>query len=531
MSTQGDTVLSRYAPLLIALLGALVFAGCLVNGFTFDDPHIVVENPAVTGERGWISVVSSHYWSGEKPTGALYRPLTLATYRLNRIVLGEGPFGYHLVNILLHGLAAGLVYLLGRRLAGEPAATLAALLFATHPIHTEAVVSVVGRGELLAAIFALAAWLLRDRPWTSALLFLGAMFSKENAVILPGLLLAEDLMTQRPVAAGAARWRVYGPHAAALIVFLAARFLVVGPLAGDPSGPFAAADASTRILTAIATLGRGLFLMLLPLRLSADYSYDQIPQVHSATDPAFLLGLSALIACGAAGAFAQSRGARAVSLGIVVCFVALLPVSNLLFGIGVIMAERLYYLPSVGFCLAAGGAIAWLARSVSARRAFATACLLTLVIAGVYAARAARRTGDWFDQLTLFEATVAASPRSALAQMNLGGVYQALGRHEESEEAFRRAIAIAPHFPAPHNHLGKLLLGQQRIPETIEQNRDPARLKPDDWSPLFSLAMALMARGDHTEGLEVLARAVSLGAPSNRDAHGGQSAEAAGAPR
>ena len=475
MSTQGDTALFRFAPLVAGLLGVLVFAGCLVNGFTFDDPHIVVENPAVTGGEGWIRVVASHYWSGEKPSGALYRPLTLVTYRLNRILLGEGPFGYHLVNILLHGLAAGLVYLLCRRLAGESVAAFAAILFATHPIHTEAVVSIVGRGELLAAIFVLAAWLLRGRPWSSALLFLCGMFSKENAVILPGLLLAEDLMTRHQGADAPARFRAYAPHLAALAVFLAVRFMVVGPLAGDPAGPFAATDTSTRVLTAVAVLGRGLFLMLFPLRLSADYSYDQIPLVTSMTDPAFLLGTSALIGCVAVGALAWSR-ARAISLGIVVYFGALLPVSNLPFGIGVMLAERLFYLPSLGFCLAAGGAIAWLGLRLSARRAFATACLLTLVIAAAYAARAARRTGDWFDQLTLFEATVTASPRSALAQMNLGGVYEALGRHEESEEAYRRAIAIAPHFPAPHYNLGLLLNKQQRIPEAEEQFREAERL-------------------------------------------------------
>ena len=483
-----------------------MFAGALLNGFTFDDPHIVAENPAVLGEEGWLSLLTTHYWSGEKPTGALWRPLTLATYRLNRDLTGPGPFGFHLVNILLHGIAALLVCLLLRRLAGEPVATLSALLFATHPIHTEAVASIVGRAELLAALFVLAAWLLRERPWTSASLFLLAMLSKESAAIFPALLVAEDVLMPRAGVSPRAPWRRYALHAAALVIFLAARFQVVGPVAGDPAGPFAQIDPLTRILTAVGVLGRGLFLMLFPVKLSADYSFDQIPLATGALDPAFLAGLGALAACVAAGV-ASWRRARAIPLGLAIYFVALLPVSNLLIGIGVMMAERLFYLPSVGFCLASGAAIAWLAGALSPRRAVAAATLVTLLVAGAYAARSARRTGDWFDQLTLFEATVGTSPRSALAQINLGGVYAFLGRAAEAEEAWRRAIAIAPHFPSPRYSLGGLLLAQKRYDEAVVHLREAARLKPDDCMPVVHLAEALKGQGKAGEADELLSLA------------------------
>lgn len=515
MSIQGDTAFWRYAPLVVGLLGALVFAGSLVNGFTFDDPHIVVENPAVTGAAGWDSVFLSHYWSGEKPVGALWRPLTVASYRLNRFVLGAGPFAFHLVNILVHGIASCLVFLLFRRLAGETTAALAALLFATHPIHTEAVVSIVGRAELLATVFVLAAWLLRDQIFISALLFALGMLSKENAIILPALVVMEDLMTRRSRTQRQEAWKGYVLQVLTIGAFLAARSQVVGPLTGDPTGPFASVDAGTRVLTAVATLGRGLFLMVFPLRLSADYSFDQIPLVTGAGESAFLLGVGALTVCAVVGTLAWSR-ARAVALGMAIYFAALLPVSNLLVGIGVILAERLYYLPSVGFCLAAGGAIVWLGGKLSARRSVAAAALVALVVTALYTARAARRTGDWFDQLTLFEATVAASPRSALAQMNLGGVYQALGRAAESEEAYRRAIAIAPHFPAAHFNLGTLLASQRRFPEAIDQFHEASRLRPDDWRPLTSLAGALAAQGNDAAAREVRARAAALGAPGLR---------------
>ncbi|HZE88435.1 MAG TPA: hypothetical protein VE404_02750, partial [Verrucomicrobiae bacterium] len=213
-----ETDRTRLAPLLVALLAVAVYAGAVRNGVVRDDYYIVAHNPLVTGERSPWLIPVSHYWAGTDGTGDLYRPLTIASYWLNARVAGMAPWSFHLVNVLLHGLAAALVTVLALRLtASLAAASVAGALFATHPVLSEAVASIVGRADLLAAIFVLGAWRLRDRRGISLLLFGLGLLSKESAIVLPGFLVAEDLVRGR----ARARLREYAAHAGVAALYVA----------------------------------------------------------------------------------------------------------------------------------------------------------------------------------------------------------------------------------------------------------------------------------------------------------------------
>jgi hypothetical protein len=212
----------------------------LRNGFTFDDPLIIAQNPLVAGEGGLSAIFTSHYWASEERHGNLYRPLTIASYWLNHRLAGAEPWSYHLVNLLLHGAVTVLVYLVSLRLARAPRAGVAgwmrpveaggdtvaftgALLYATHPIHTEAVVSVVGRAERMAALFVLAAWWLRERARACAaffacgLLFVETLLARRfrsslRLYLTLGMTLAAFLGLRTAVLSQAGRWK--GPSRA-----------------------------------------------------------------------------------------------------------------------------------------------------------------------------------------------------------------------------------------------------------------------------------------------------------------------------
>ncbi len=514
MSTRSEAGWLRLMPLVAGALAVAVYLGSVDNGFTFDDPWIVVENPLVRGDGSLAEVFTAHYWAGQEPAGTLYRPLTIATYRFNHDLAGLSPWSYHLVNVVLHGLVTVLLCLLARRLVGDPAAAAAAILFAVHPVHSEAVASVVGRAELLAALFVLAAWYFRERPLVAMALFICGLLSKENAVVLPALLLAEDIVLRRPPAGAREAARRYLPSIGAVAAFMLLRLAVLGPLLGSTRGPWVDEPVLPRILTAVEVLGREILLLFWPVTLSADYSYNQIPPVASPFEPGFLLGLAAVGLCAAAAASARRR-LPGVALGIVVFFVAILPTSNLLFGIGVIMAERLLYLPSVGFCLAAGVMLAALGGRAAPQRVAAVTCGVALAIAAPLGARSWLRAADWFDQRTLFEATVRTSPHSALALVNLGSIYLEEGRLARAEAAYRRALAIAPDRPGPWYDLGRVLEGRGRLDEAIVAYREAVRLDPGASVPLEALGRALTAAGRPGEAAEVLRRAVAgnVGAP------------------
>jgi 4-amino-4-deoxy-L-arabinose transferase-like glycosyltransferase len=140
----------------------------------------------------------------ESEKGDLYRPIVILSYALNYKLGGLRPFGYHLANIFLHALNSVLVYLLAHLIfERKRPALFSALLFAIHPVHTEAVTGVVGRAELLAFLFSLSSLLMyitskeRKGYVLSLAFFLLALFSKENALILPFVLMLYDLTFRR----------------------------------------------------------------------------------------------------------------------------------------------------------------------------------------------------------------------------------------------------------------------------------------------------------------------------------------------
>ena len=145
-------------------LALLCYANTLFNGFTYDDNAIVRTNTRIRSLANWRQIWLTDYWyekADDEPIAdpvrdRLYRPLTLHSFAVNYALQGENPAGYHAVNIVAHALVCWLVWLFALRLVGDAAvASLAGILFAIHPVHSEAVAGIVGRGEILAAGFVL----------------------------------------------------------------------------------------------------------------------------------------------------------------------------------------------------------------------------------------------------------------------------------------------------------------------------------------------------------------------------------------
>ena len=183
------------------LLALVVYATSLQNGLVLDDADAIVENAATRDPLAWKRLLLASSWvASDRPTTS-YRPLTTWTFAVNRAVHGERPFGYHLVNLLGHAGVAALVVCFGGTL-GLPATTagLAGVLFAVHPVNSEAVAAVVGRAEVLSAglaLLALIAW-----RWAASLpartcglaAYALALLAKEYAIALVVLLPLGDLL-------------------------------------------------------------------------------------------------------------------------------------------------------------------------------------------------------------------------------------------------------------------------------------------------------------------------------------------------
>ncbi|MBD3236107.1 MAG: hypothetical protein GF330_05345, partial [Candidatus Eisenbacteria bacterium] len=148
-----DRCASVLLPLVLLFLAALLpYGNALRTGFAYDDAAIVIENPTASPAAPWWTPLVRPYWPEPHDAG-LYRPLTSLTYRLQRGWTGTAPVPFHLLNVLLHAATSLLAYAVLRRLFTRQGWALPiALLFAVHPLHTEAVTGIVGRAELLAAL-------------------------------------------------------------------------------------------------------------------------------------------------------------------------------------------------------------------------------------------------------------------------------------------------------------------------------------------------------------------------------------------
>jgi tetratricopeptide (TPR) repeat protein len=523
---------------LVFAVAAALYANTLGGGFVLDDGLAVQHNPLIRSLHRVPELLVSDYWE-PRMKGGLYRPLTTLSYALNFAVAGDRPALYHGVNVLLHALNSVLVLTLSFRLTRDRAVAVGAgLLFAAHAVHTEAVAGIVGRAELFSAGFFLSAFLLYLRSEeregrASTVAYFGSLaahalslLSKENGITLLGVLFCYDLVYRsdprrslvaraRRVFAG--RWSAYLGYALVALGYLLLRHLVLA--AGEPvdatkriDNPLIYLAPGWRVLNALQVSLRYLGLLVFPLRLSYDYSYDQIPMLDSLLDPWSIAALGGALGLIAASAMAWRRSPPLFFA--IACFAVTFSIaSHLVVPIGTIMGERLLYLPSVGFCLALALVLRALADRLpvspaAARTAFGIALAIAVALHG---ARTLVRNRDWASDQTLFLHDLAVSPNSAKVQYNVGIVLVAQGKLEEGIEHFRNTIAIDPAHSGAHGALGTALLQLGREQEAIEAYEIAVRQGMKNARPLNNLGFLLVERGiDPPRGVRLLEKAVEL---------------------
>jgi tetratricopeptide (TPR) repeat protein len=467
-----------YVPAIILILGGLAFLNSLGNGFTFDDVAIVVNNPVIRSLSPG-EIFTAPWWPGQLELG-LFRPVTTFTYSLNYALHELEPYGYHLFNVMLHLLNGAMVFWIAFRILGHlPSACVTSLMFLLHPVQSEAVNGVVGRAELLSAFWVLFGWLLYiaaslSEPrrqkilyWCSLLSAFIACFCKELGVVLVGLIALYECLLRLKRGDGGSGWILTRvelsrliPYLLVVVLFLIIRYEVVGAiflpaLPAIVDNPLAHASSLERVLTAVSILGKYATLIIYPMHLSADYSYNEIPVVSSVFDWGLLCGglvTGAVILIVVMSV--RRRIAPEFGFGLAFLCLALLPASNLLFPIGTLLGERLLYLPFTGFCFFCG--VIYLAAS---RQVFPTwlpcvAASLLLLGLGI---RTVLRNADWRDNLTLFQSAAQTSPNSAKVQFNLGNAYRDTGNIKLAVEHYDRALSIYAEYAEVHYNKGVLL--------------------------------------------------------------------------
>ena len=425
-STRGAFVISF-------LLVALCYVNSLPNDFVFDDGPIVSSNPVIRTISP-IQFLKSPYWTKQQYAG-IYRPFVVFSLSVDYAIWKRWAPGFRLTNLAVHAINGVLVFSLYQSIAGAGIVPLIAMIiYLVHPVHTEAVTTIVGRSELFAACFLLAAWLLfrQGRTGWAALAFFLALLSKENAIVLPAVLLLTSPRGRR--------WIRLLPMIFVALAYLALRYSVLGGLGIPVSAQYMGGRLTyfERLLTSGRVFIQYLILTFYPLHLAGDYDYNAIP-IANFVDWDAWLGLLLIAATVVTAYFYRHRN-WAVSLGLSFALIAFIPASNWIMPISILMAERFLYLPMIGLALVGATALSQL-EDRRLRRLVGIGALSTAIVLC--------NSHDYIrrDDFTFFKNMVRVVPNSAKARLGWGFALTKAGRNDEAEHELEAGLRIIPDYP------------------------------------------------------------------------------------
>lgn len=556
--------------LAVAVTALLLFAPSLANGFAYDDVPIILGDARVQSFEHLGAIFTRGWWASADL--ALYRPLTTLTFALDWQLAPGSAAWFHFVNVLLHAGASTLVFLLLARLWSAGAALVGALIFAAHPVHVEAVANVVGRAELLSAIFVFGCCLVwssgrahgkvgssvgrsadpADEPdgvespadpscgrrstaraWIlPAALFALALLSKESAIVLPAVLVLIDAATGelklRELAGYVRRNAVaFGAMIAVAVAYMLVRAAVLGAVTPGRLDPLleVASSPADRLFTALQAWPVWVRLLIFPAELLADWGPRTLMPAAGLTRAA-AIGLLLLASTLLGGAIALFTGRGRAALVLLWFPVTMLPVSNLIIPIGVLVAERTLYAPSFAVALAVA---ALAARSVFAARTAAavrgtshaiTAAAATpapsaavvhgpapgsarraaLVLLGfvlaLFSLRVVTRIPDWRSTDSVMLALVRDRPESFRGHWHLARMERSDGRVDAAIAQYDTAVALWPHRQRLVLEAAGYAIEQKRHAHTLALATLAARRWPDDVESHRLLAGAALDAGE-----------------------------------
>lgn len=512
---------SFLAGLVLAALTIAVYAPSVHVPFVFDDVNAIVDNPNVRLWPSWDAALAPD------DSTVAGRPLVALSFALDYAAGELSPFGYHVVNIGLHVLAAcvlmGLVRLSlvrcgwsDRRALGVGLAT--ASLWAIHPLQTESVAYVVQRTELLMSLcflgvlYALARAVAAREPRGWMLLAVvcawAGVASKENMVAVP----LAALLWDRAFVAGSLgeAWRRRGRlHLAIASCWLPLALLVSGGHRDASVGTDHGVSVWRWLLTQSEVLLHYLRLAIWPDPLVISYGW---PVATGLADVwPFAVGAAALVLVVCVTAWVRPRAGFAA----VVALFVLAPTTSVVPIVTEVAAERRMYLPLAAVCLAA----AWLAergaRWVLRRRggtAPAARLLLPawLVLLAVCAFVSRERIAVWRSPVALWEQTVEARPENPVAWFMLGNTYRDEGLALQSMAMYDRALQLDPDDVGALTNLANALIDQAEYERAVALHTRVVELAPDAPNARSNLVIALRAAGRTEEAVPHIRAAVQL---------------------
>jgi len=488
---------------LIVILGLLVYFNSLGGAFIWDDAGLIKGNLYIRSWSNLPKIFTSNIWAGIGENSTVFRPLQIVTYLADYSIWNLDPRGYHLTNILLHILAAlSLYWFINLLFKQRVLALFSSLLFVCHPVHVEAVSYISGRADPLAAIFILLAFIFylkfletkRTADWVITLLsFIFALLSRENAVILPVLLLIYHYAFKKKleikpflsIAAIAAGYIIFR------LVFMKTLFYdlpVESTLMQRLPGCFAALANYFRIL-------------FLPINLHMEYGNI----FYSFLAPATILGL-AIILFLLLGVLKSKKSDAIVLFSLLWFIAAFLPVSNL-YPLNAYMAEHWLYLPSIGFFIIIAALFSrWFEKNKI--KPVVLGLFISLLLS--YAYLTVKQNAYWRSEFSFFKRTLFYAPGSTKVYYNLGNLYCAAGDNAQGISMYLKAVELNPRYAEAYNNIGGTYIVLGNNQEGIKYCQLALEINPRLSAAYYNLGNAYYNLGQKDKSVEMVKKSIEF---------------------
>jgi len=487
---------------LIVILGFIAYSNSLNGKFIWDDINLVKNNIYIRNSFNIPKIFTQDIGAGAVQKYNFYRPIQILTYTIDYSLWKLNVKGYHLTNILLHILVALTIYWLINILFKDNLLSLfTSLFFVVHPIHTEAVSYISGRADSLSALFMLICFILYIKsaqskgiilPLTAVLTYILALLSRENALILPILLLLYHYTFKKIIKLGR-----FLPILSIFFIYLLLRLTVLKSLL---PGLSTSTTLSQRIPGFFIAITNYIRFMLLPFSLHMEYGNQLFNLNNLGAILGIIISFSLLTY-----AFRIRNSNKLIFFSLSWFFITLLPQSNL-YPINACMAEHWLYLPSTGFFLILAKGLIFLYKN---RWFKIFALFIASILITFYLCLTIRQNKYWREPITFYKKTLkyTVSPRM---YNELGKLHSYEGRHQEALILYKKAIEIDTNYADAYNNLGNAYTITGRKEEAIKAYQKAIEINPNDASVYNNLGNLYSAMGKHEEAINLYKKVLKI---------------------
>uniref|UniRef100_A0A0K0EAW1 dolichyl-phosphate-mannose--protein mannosyltransferase n=1 Tax=Strongyloides stercoralis TaxID=6248 RepID=A0A0K0EAW1_STRER len=518
--------------IIIFSLAILSFIVSFNGEFAFDDHRAIVNNKVVIRPPEYglniKEILINDFWGTpirSRNSHKSYRPLPTLIFRIGYLINGLDTKIYHIFNILIHGCNSILLYDVLKIWIpniDEKVYLYTGIIFAIHPIHCDAVASIVGVTELLMAFFFLLGMkenlIYKDKVTIKYLFYtILSLFSKEQGIMLLPLSILQIIIYYKKITKKSFQLSI-------LTIFLIYIRLYINnfeePKFSSLDNPMAFTKSIfSKLFTQLYIYLINIKLLLWPWYLSIDYSMGTIPLIENCHDLRFLIIFLLIIICpiiliNRISKILIDKEEKYILFNSISLYIlTFLPSSNIFFTVGFVIAERTLYLPSIGFCLL----LTYyhnkyennINKYINGKIFFKTLILILLI-------KTVQRSHQWLREEDLYQSSLQTCPKNAKLYYNLGKIYTKQNKIDDAIDKYKEAIKLWPGYCHAMNNLANLYEGIGKYSIAEELLKKCTIIEGTFPVPWMNLGILQMKMGKYNESEYNLIKSIHL-RPSSPD--------------